>query len=276
MRPPSLRLLLAAGAMLGAVFTGLLLGGQKTELRIVWPALAGDGALVLAPDGTSVLVDGGSDAAAVASWLGRELPFGQRRIDVVVLTRADSTTLPGQLAALRRYEIGAALYPGDAEVSADLEAWLRLVAERNAVLRPMQPGDLHTAGACVLDLPAAGNQRAALLLRCGQTTAWFLQSADDTLERQLDVLPSRPVSLLVWPWLRRTDGAFARATIPAALLFAEGQGEDVLSWNARRIGEAQLLHEKLHGRIQLTIGDGLVIRTELGTTKTQNIEHRTK
>src|SRR3712207_3565844 len=99
MHPPPLRWLLAAGAILGAVLGGLLLGRRDAGLRIIWPELAGDGALVLAPDGTSVLIDGGSDAAAVAGWLGRELPFGQRRIDVMVLTRAGSATLPGQLAA---------------------------------------------------------------------------------------------------------------------------------------------------------------------------------
>jgi len=264
MRPPPLRLLLIAGAVLGAVLGGSLLSRRDATLRIIWPELAGDGALVLAPDGSSVLVDGGSDAAAVASWLGRELPFGRRRIDVVVLTRADSTTLPGQLAALRRYEIGAALFPGDAVPSADLEAWQRLVGERNAVLRPMQPGDSFAAGACSLATPAGGGERAALLLRCGDTAAWFLQSIDDELERELDAAPG-PAALLVWPWLRRTDGAFARSTQPAALVFAEGDGEDVLSWNARRIGDARLLHEQRHGRIELSIADGVVIRSQRGT-----------
>lgn len=267
MRPPPLRLLLAAGVTLGVVLGGLLLGRREATLRIIWPALAGDGALVLAPDGTSVLIDGGEDAAAVAGWLGRELPFGQRRIDVVVLTRADSTTLPGQLAALRRYEIGAALYPGAApserpEPDADLLAWQQLAAERNAVLRPMQPGDTHTAGACSVAVPALSQQRAAVLLRCGQTAAWFLQSVDDALEHELQAATPVPATLLVWPWLRRTDGALARSIGPAVLVFAEGKGEDVLSWNARRIGDAQMLHEKLHGRVGLEVANGIIVRTE--------------
>jgi hypothetical protein len=262
MRPPSLRLLLTAGAVLGAVLGGLLLRGREASLRIVWPALAGDGALVLAPDGTSVLIDGGADAAAVVSWLGRELPFGRRRIDLVVLTRADSSTLPGQLAALRRYEIGAALYPGAEEPGADLLAWQQLAVERSAVARLMQPGDTYTAGACSVATPALSKQRAAVLLRCGDTAAWFLQSIDDALERELQTMAPVPAALLVWPWLRRTDGAFASSTSPTALLFAEGEGDDVLSWNARRIGAAQLLHEQRHGRVELVISNGVTIRTE--------------
>lgn len=263
MRPPPLRLLLAAAALLGAVFGGLVLGSGQATLRIVWPAAAGDGALVLAPDGTSILLDGGADAAAVASWLGRELPFGQRRIDVLVLTRADRSTLPGQLAALRRYEIGAALFPGDAKLSADLEAWQRLVAEHDAVARPMHPGDRFSAGGCSLDTPAVNNGRAAVALRCGETAAWFLQSIDDRLEREMEAAALGPAALLVWPWLRRTDSVVARSARPAALVFAEGKGDDVLSWNERRIGDARLLHEQVHGRIELAVVDGsIVIGTE--------------
>src|SRR5919206_5348244 len=79
------------------------------RLHLIVPALAGDGALLRTATGQIALIDGGADGAAVANWLGRELPLGRHEIDLLVETRVDQTTLPGQLAAARRYRFRSAL-----------------------------------------------------------------------------------------------------------------------------------------------------------------------
>src|SRR3954453_11490908 len=110
LRPLSLRVGALLG-VLGAVVAFGLWWTNRTDGRahIIVPPIAGDGLLLKSAGGQFALVDGGSDGQAVASWLGHELPLGRRQLDLLVLTRADRTTLPGQLAAARRYHIVQAL-----------------------------------------------------------------------------------------------------------------------------------------------------------------------
>src|SRR4051794_10023792 len=81
------------------------------QLRVIFLATKGDAALIQTPAGGYVLIDGGSDPAALSAALGRQLPFWQRSLDLVVLTAADGAHLPGQVAALARYHAGLALAP---------------------------------------------------------------------------------------------------------------------------------------------------------------------
>lgn len=254
LRPLPLRHAVIAITLLGFVLGALLIAGRPAaELRIVVPALQGDGALILTPDGHTLLIDGGADGATFAAWLGDTLPLGRRRIDAVILTRADSATLPGQIAAIRRYRIGLAVAAGvDGQ---KLDSWRPLLTDGAARVHSAAVGDSITIGSCAVDVLAARNERMAIRLRCGDTAAYFLQSLDAALESALLDQPLDPATIVVYPWDRPTRTQLIEQLAPAAIVFAEGDGGRAgLTWHDRQVGDTRLLHESLHGQIEFRGG----------------------
>lgn len=78
--------------------------------------------MIDAPRGR-VLIDGGPDRK-VLTELGRALPFGERRIDVVVATHPDADHITGLVEVLRRYDVSAFIEPG-VDSQSDLDDLLR-------------------------------------------------------------------------------------------------------------------------------------------------------
>ena len=245
----SLTLLVLLSVVLGA---HLVFSQPKRQLRVVVPALPGDGALVMTPDGSTMLVDGGSDGAALATWLGNTLPFGQRRIDVLVLTRADDSTLPGQLAALKRYAIGMALVPPTERRSSSLDAWWQLLEQQQTPIHIMTAQDRLALGGCEARILTEHEGSASLVLQCGSTPIYFFQSLDADGEAILEPQQLPPAQLIIYPWQRVTNTPLMQSLQPQALVFSEGGDEQHLSWADRQIGTAELYHETIHGQFELT------------------------
>lgn len=261
LRPPSLKLSLLSLLLLSSVLGALLLGGSaRGQLRIVLPELAGDAALVVTPDGRTVLIDGGADGATLASWLGNTLPFGQRRLDGLALTRADAETLPGQLAALRRYGVAVALLPATEKRTSNLDAWWQLLEQQSVTPQTIAAGDRLALGQCDLQVLAEHDGRAALMLHCPTATAYFLQALDDDLEATLEIMPLPRADLVLTPWGRTTNSRLMQQLQPAAIVFSESAGDDPRqSWADRAVGAARLYHETLNGQVELR-GDGQQLR----------------
>lgn len=266
-RPLPLRLSLGLVVLLVLVFGALLIGGRRpTELRILVPAIPGDAALITTPNGKTVLIDGGEDGAALATWLGNALPFGQRALDVLILTRPDTKTIPGQLAALKRYRVGMALMAATEENNSSQDAWWDLLAAQSVTPQTISAGDQLKLGECTLDTLTEHEGRLTLALRCGTTTAHFLQSIDDEAEQELAAQDLEPSALVVYPWKRATNTPLMQALQPKAIVFSEGgRSEDALSWTDRQVGAARLFHEDVHGQIELRgVGERLTITAERG------------
>ncbi|HEX6287877.1 MAG TPA: hypothetical protein VFZ66_01740 [Herpetosiphonaceae bacterium] len=267
LRPLPLRLSLSLVALLSVVLAALLIAGRHAQqVRIVLPEIAGDAALVITPDGRTVLIDGGADGAALATWLGNTLPFGQRHLDAVVLTRADGKTLSGQLAALKRYAVKAALLPATERRSSSLDAWEQLLEAQQVAPEYVAPGDQLMLGRCALDVLTAQDGQMTLALQCGPTVAYFLQAVDDDAETELSARDLASAALVVFPWKRPTDTPLLQRLRPAAIVFSDGgRGENDRSWADRRVDAARLYHEQIHGQIEL-IGDErqTMIRAERG------------
>lgn len=255
LRPLPLKLGLLGVLLLGSVLGALLVAGDHPgRLRIVIPAVSGDAALIMTPDGRFVLIDGGADGAALATWLGNTLPFGQRRLDAVVLTRADSQTLPGQLAALKRYTVGAALLTATEKRTSSLDAWWQLLEAQQVAPQTVTTDDRLTLGQCDLLVLAEQEGRAALQLSCPTATALFLQSIDDSLEAELEAQQLPRADLVITPWSRTTDTPLMQALQPGAIVFSDAEAKNAdapQSWEARQVGAAQLYHELLNGEVAL-------------------------
>lgn len=123
------------------------------RLHIFFLDTSGDAVLIQAPGGKYALIDGGEDPTRLALFLGQHLPFWQRTLDVVILTRADGARLPGQVAALRRYRAMLVLAPPPGTPQRGEQAppiqnlgdeWARLLQEQRTPVHTARVGDrLH-------------------------------------------------------------------------------------------------------------------------------------
>ena len=69
----------------------------------------GDAILIEGPGGGRILVDGGPSGDARSGALGRQLPFHDRRIDLVIVTPPQADHIGGFPEALESYDVGAVL-----------------------------------------------------------------------------------------------------------------------------------------------------------------------
>jgi competence protein ComEC len=106
------------------VLFALLWVNRPDGLLHIW--LWDGGSLIQTPGGAHVLVDGGRFPARLLTVLGDHLPFHKRRIDLWLLTQPDERRYAAVPEALARYEVGAALYNGQPNLS---PAYERLFAE---------------------------------------------------------------------------------------------------------------------------------------------------
>lgn len=65
----------------------------------------GDSFLIVAPNGSKMLIDGGKDAK-VLTELAKVLPMGERYIDVVIATHPDADHIGGLQYVLNKYNVG--------------------------------------------------------------------------------------------------------------------------------------------------------------------------
>lgn len=231
------------------------------QLRVIFLETKGDAALIQTPSGGYVLIDGGSDPAALSASLGRQLPFWQRALDLVVLTSADGAHLPGQVAALARYRAGLALAPAINKRNPLIDEWRRLLAEQHTPIRSARAGQrLDIGGATLRVLSAGDGDEGGLVLRLdyGATSVVFDHSGGEADQETLAAAGLRPTNLLVFPWQRDAHNPFVTALRPHAMVLTDGQQTDKpieQTFVERAIGGAALYHERLDGAITW-ISDG--------------------
>ena len=231
------------------------------QLRVIFLETKGDAALIQTPSGGYVLIDGGSDPAALSAALGRQLPFWQRALDLVVLTSADGAHLPGQVAALARYRAGLVLAPAIAKRNPLIDEWRRLLAEQHTPIRSARAGQRLDIGGATLRVLAVGDgDEGGLVLRLdnGATSVVFDHSGGEADQETLATAGLRPTNLLVFPWQRDAHNSFVTSLRPRAMVLTDGQQADKpieQTFVERAIGGAALYHERLDGAITW-ISDG--------------------
>lgn len=237
------------------------------RLHIFFLETLGDAVLVQTPQRGFVLIDGGADPTALATLLGRRMPFWQRDLDAVVLTLPDAQRLPGQLAVLSRYQVRMALAPAALPRSASVQEWGRLLAAQHTAIRTAHLAQQIPLGGATLKVVALGDGHEtglALRLDYGHTSV-LLDGAGDPDDLQLPQA-LRALDALALPWERPLPNALLAATRPRALVFTDGYQSKhpaLLTTSDRAVGGAAVYHERLNGTIEL-ISDGsqMTIRTE--------------
>lgn len=240
------------------------------RLRIWLLDTPGDAALLRTPGGAHILIDGGGDPAQLALLLGRHMPYWQRDLALVVLTRPDAARLPGQVAALARYRPALALAPPDLGARGAAGEWRRLIVEQGVPARRLAAGQQLTIDGVrlqVLGFNPGDDGGAVLLVRYGATQVLFHTGgpAGDDLARSI---AGGPLAALVYPWQRELETPLVLALRPQATIFTRAYAAAepaLLTYADRRRLSPQLFHPQNDGTIALTSdGRRVVIEGEGG------------
>lgn len=135
--------------LVGSLF--LLLGACVTVLRTLPGPLRvvaldvgqGDAIFIETPYHQQMLIDGGP-SNAVLDRLGRAMPFGDRSLDVVVLTHPDADHLTGVIGVLQHYHVGLIVATGVPGSSATYAAFTKTLRTQHVPERLVQAGDALT------------------------------------------------------------------------------------------------------------------------------------
>jgi len=122
----------AAAVVVAIVFTAWR-GLPDGKLHVVFLDVGqGDAIFIQTPSGRQVLVDGGPSEQALLSQLGRQMPFWDRTLDVMVLTHPDLDHVTGLIAVLERYDVGMVIHRQLDVESEVYDLWLELVEAEGA------------------------------------------------------------------------------------------------------------------------------------------------
>src|SRR5207248_3703429 len=110
----------------------------------------GEAIFIRTPDGKTILIDGGLDAASLAQELDTRLPFWQRTLDVAILTSPRSDALNGLQDIVSRYQIGEVLDAGMLHPNAGYGLWRKTIADRHLNYVQVRQGMMVPIGSAVM------------------------------------------------------------------------------------------------------------------------------
>lgn len=100
----------------------------------------GDAILITTPNDRQLLIDGGRSPATTLDQLGRQMPFWDRSIDLVIATHPDADHVTGLVDVVQRYEV-ARLITNGADAAGDT-AYAALLAAAVAQDTPVHPAQI--------------------------------------------------------------------------------------------------------------------------------------
>ena len=120
-----------------AILSFVALGTQAESdglLRVYFLNVGqGDAIFIQAPSGNQVLIDGGPDTKVIQE-LAEVMPFGDRTIDMLILTHPDADHINGLIEVLERYDVAMVLENFlERHDSAGYNKWNELKAEAEVV-----------------------------------------------------------------------------------------------------------------------------------------------
>jgi competence protein ComEC len=246
----------------------------------------GDAVLITTPAGQQILVDGGPSPSALTTALGREMPFWDRSLDLLIMTHADADHITGLAEAAARYELGGWLDNGEAGEDAIYGICLAHLQEDQLAPHVVRAGqELALEQGIVLEVlhpppgPAAGpnvdaNSRSLVLrLRWGPVSFLLTGDIDAAAERQM-LEAAKPLTANVLKVAHHgSDGSstaeFLEAVNPAYAVISVGT-DNTFSHPAAGVlerldalGDVTILRTDSQGTIEfITDGQALWVDTD--------------
>lgn len=116
--------------LLAALTTFTAAAMPDSKLRLSFMDVGEGDAILVQKGSTQVLIDGGPGPQAVTLALGKQMPFWDRTIDVIILTHLHQDHLAGLVEVIKRFKVKTViLFPADYESSVIFE-WQKLIREQ--------------------------------------------------------------------------------------------------------------------------------------------------
>lgn len=186
--------LIAWGIVLLLLIALFLINSSEKRVEIDFLEVGqGDASLIKLPSGKTILIDGGPDNI-VLKRLGENLPFYQRRIDLIILSHPHDDHIIGLLEIIRRYKVGAIIYVGEEENPGLLTLLISTAKSKNISLTDLgDEANINYSPACSLHLLNSeslkikkdDNNSIATKLDCDLMTALFSGDNNFSVETAL-------------------------------------------------------------------------------------------
>jgi competence protein ComEC len=241
-------------------------------------------AILVQKGGQQVLIDGGPSPQALTLGLGKQMPFWDRTIELVVLTHPHADHIGGLVAVLERYRVGQVLYP-DLDCESPLyDEWLELIEERDIEYTLAQAGQEVDLGdgvvITVLNPPVplladtdSDIDNNGVVLRLSQGRVGFLLTADIMWEAEFELvnrgaeLASSVLKVAHHGSETSTTAEFLAAANPTAAVISVGDNsyghphDEVVARLEQALDSANIFRTDEEGTIEfITDGEGLWVR----------------
>ena len=263
----------AVGAAGVVIFSAYLATLPDGRLHVVFlDAGQGDAVFIQTPGGRQMLVDGGRNGPQTLAQLGRQMPFWDRRLDMVVLTSPDGDRLAGLIPVLERYTVDFVVTSPEAGAGDIYDRWSTLLLARPAgstsVLWAGMAWQLDHGVTLRALWPEPGGDGGPLVLRLDYGSTAFTLTGDATA-RVEDALVARhgtnlhsSVLLVARHGAKTAAGpAFLQAVAPEIVVISVG-GDNPRTPDPTllaRVMDLPVYRTDVHGTVHL-VSDGQEVR----------------
>jgi competence protein ComEC len=176
----------------------LKVGKASGELEVIFLDVGqGDASLIKTPFGHNILIDGGPKRDII-NELAHELPWWDKKIDLMILTHPHDDHVSGLIPVLENYDIKRVLYSGVSHTAPAYLEWLDLIRKKKIPLTIVdRPQTINFGDSCELALlyprkdlmnkSAVNLNNTSLVaeLDCSDLSVLFMGDAETELENEL-------------------------------------------------------------------------------------------
>ena len=179
------------------------------QLHIVFMNVGqGDATFIQTPSGRQILVDGGLYPSVLNDQLGRQMPFWDKEIDMLVATHPDADHVSGLVGVFDRYRVNQLITNGQSFGESPIYDEVLTAAEnQEAEIRPVQAGEIiqiedglrlevvHPGPALIEE--NRNENSVSMRLVYGEFTFLFTGDAEEMGEAEM-LAAERPLTALVF------------------------------------------------------------------------------
>ncbi|MBN1248340.1 MAG: ComEC/Rec2 family competence protein, partial [Anaerolineae bacterium] len=263
---------LAAAGVAGLVLVGGYFATRPDGRLHVCFLDVGHGTAVFlqTPTGSQVLIDGGPDPRQTLSELGKQMPFWDRSLDLVLLTSPDNARLAGLVPVLARYDVASVVVGPEAGTGPTWEAWEAALQEQTITPANIVAGAVRDldGGVSLHTLWPPNDVEGPVVLQIVHGNVRFLLMGDATalVEDRLVAAYGQQLRSSVLELARQgaqtsTSVALLQAASPDFAVVSRSDRYDLSPYIEARLMDRPLYRTDANGTITfLSDGRGIVVK----------------